>query len=167
MGSLAALVAAVLAASTAACRKTERSLREPPPAAARIDTVSLSPLQPGPKLPAVRVKNPYEGNPFAISEGQRLYLWFNCAGCHSRGGGGMGPALMDNFWAYGDDPANIFASIVEGRPNGMPAWRGRIPDYQIWQIVAYIQTLRADKPIASPPGPRQDHLQAAPGTQSR
>ena len=35
---------------------------------------------------------------------------------------------MDREWIYGGQPANIFATIVEGRPNGMPSWRGRIPD---------------------------------------
>jgi cytochrome c oxidase cbb3-type subunit 3 len=160
-------LAATLLVAAGACQKTERTLREPPPAAARIDTVSLSDLQPGPKLPPVEVKNPYEGNSFAISEGQRLWNWYNCSGCHFRGGGGIGPPLMDKFWIYGGQPDQIFASIVQGRPNGMPAWRGRIPDYQVWQIVAYVETLQADKPIASPPGPREDHLQANPGPQSK
>ncbi len=53
------------------------------------------------------------------------------------GGGGMGPPLMDNIWIYGDSIENIGASIREGRPNGMPAFRGFLPDEQIWQLAAY------------------------------
>ena len=59
-----------------------------------------------------------------------LFTSYNCVGCHgSGGGGGMGPPLKDHKWIYGADPANIFATIVEGRPNGMPSCRNKIPDY--------------------------------------
>jgi cytochrome c oxidase cbb3-type subunit 3 len=88
-----------------------------------------------------------------------LFEAFNCAGCHSHGGGGMGPALMDDRWIYGSHPGNIFASIVEGRPNGMPTWRNKIPDQQVWEIVAYIQSLNGQAPIDVLPG-RSDHLSA-------
>jgi cytochrome c oxidase cbb3-type subunit III len=50
---------------------------------------------------------------------------------------------------------------------GMPSWRGKIPEYQIWQIVTYVESLKGDRPIASPPGPRQEHLQAGEGRTSR
>ena len=44
----------------------------------------------------------------------------NCVGCHCHGGGGMGPALMDDQWRYGGRIDQIAATIAEGRPNGMP-----------------------------------------------
>jgi cytochrome c oxidase cbb3-type subunit 3 len=113
------------------------------------------------------MKNPYEGNSYAVAEGQRLFEWYNCAGCHFRGGGGIGPALMDDVWIYGKDPANLYETIVEGRPNGMPAWGGKIPEYQVWQIITYVESLKADRGIAAPPGPRQEHLQAGEGKISR
>ena len=53
----------------------------------------------------------------------------------------MGPPLMDNNWIYGDSIENIGASIREGRPNGMPAFRGSLPDEQIWQLAAYARSL--------------------------
>ena len=159
-------VCAVLLFS-AGCEKEKRELKSPPSASVRVNSVSLSELHPGPRLPVVSMPNPYEGNAYGISEGQRLYNWYNCAGCHFRGGGGIGPAFMDDFWIYGGSPAQIYRSIVEGRPNGMPAWGGRLPNYQVWQIVAYVQSLKAEKMIASPPGPRSDHLQATEGKQSR
>src|SRR5215203_5341643 len=65
----------------------------------------------------------------------------NCVGCHAHGGGGMGPPLIDSRWIYGSEPENIFATIMQGRPNGMPAFRGRIPQQQVWQIVAYVRSI--------------------------
>ena len=73
------------------------------------------------------VANPYYGSAYDISEGQRLYQWYNCVGCHANGGGGMGPPLIKEEWIYGGEPPNIFDTIVKGRPNGMPTWGGRIP----------------------------------------
>ena len=39
----------------------------------------------------------------------------------------MGPPLMDDKWIYGYEPEQVFATIVEGRPNGMPAFGGEDP----------------------------------------
>jgi len=83
----------------------------------------------------------YEGNAEAIAKGQRLFGWMNCAGCHSHGGGGMGPALMDDKWRYGGRIDQIAASIVEGRPGGMPSWRGKLTEEQVWQLSAYVRSL--------------------------
>jgi cytochrome c oxidase cbb3-type subunit III len=85
----------------------------------------------------------YQGKPQAIADGQRLFDWYNCSGCHFHGGGGMGPALMDQQWIYGGALDQIHASIVQGRPNGMPSWGRKIPDAQIWEIAAYVKSLSA------------------------
>jgi cytochrome c oxidase cbb3-type subunit 3 len=140
-----------------ACEREERRLQETPPAAAATP-VSLSELHPGPAYVISRTEGPYDRNAYGISEGQRLFSWYNCSGCHSHGGGGMGPPLMDDQWIYGSDPAQIFSSIVEGRPNGMPTFRGRIPNYQVWQIVAYVRSLSGLTPKAARPG-REDNMQ--------
>jgi cytochrome c oxidase cbb3-type subunit III len=106
----------------------------------------------------------YEETAYDVSQGQQLFMWFNCNGCHGRGGGGMGVALMDGQWRYGSAPDVIFSSIVEGRPNGMPAFRGKIPTRQVWQLVAYVRSLsglvrkdavagRPDSMHATPPPP--------------
>src|SRR3569833_1388956 len=50
----------------------------------------------------------------------------------------MGPALSNNTFIYGSQPENIFHSIYQGRPNGMPAWGGVLPDSVIWDLVTYI-----------------------------
>ena len=94
----------------------------------------------------------YEGNAFHISQGQRLYAWMNCVGCHAHGGGGMGPPLMDDEWRYGGSMEEVAATILDGRPNGMPAFRGRITEQQAWQLAAFVRALSAQ--------PRQDALGA-------
>lgn len=84
---------------------------------------------------------PYEENAFGVNQGKRLFRWYNCNGCHSQGGGGIGPALMDAEWKYGSDPNSIYTSIVQGRPEGMPSFGGHIPDDQVWQIVSYVRSM--------------------------
>ena len=87
--------------------------------------------------------NPYNGNAIARVEGRRLFVWYNCYGCHGgHGGGGIGPSLRDPIWLYGGDDAHIFASIAQGRGHGMPAWGTKIPQDQIWKLVAYIKSMR-------------------------
>jgi cytochrome c oxidase cbb3-type subunit 3 len=103
--------------------------------------VLTSDLQAGAPMRA-STRNPLEGDQRALAEGERLYLWMNCAGCHGpKGGGAIGPPLRDADWIYGRDPAVIHQSIRQGRPNGMPSFGGRLPDAQIWQIVLYVEKL--------------------------
>jgi cytochrome c oxidase cbb3-type subunit 3 len=64
---------------------------------------------------------------------------------------------MDAQWIYGDQPENIFSTIVEGRPNGMPSFRGRIPTQQVWQLVAYVRSLSGQISKDAAPS-RSDHL---------
>jgi cytochrome c oxidase cbb3-type subunit 3 len=142
---------------TAGCRREERRFREIPPSSTATNVATATALQPGPVYQATESKIPYQYNAYAISEGKTLYNSFNCVGCHSNGGGGMGPPLMDDKWIYGSDPAQVYASIVEGRPNGMPSWRGRIPNYQLWRLVAYVRSMSGLSPKDASPG-RDDHL---------
>jgi cytochrome c oxidase cbb3-type subunit 3 len=110
--------------------------------------------------------DPYEGNAYGISQGKLLYGRFNCVGCHAQGGGGMGPPLMDAEWRYGSDPAAIATSIVDGRPNGMPAFGGRIPADQVAQLVAYVRSLSGLVRADAAPG-RDDHMRVKPSEQER
>lgn len=110
-----------------------------------------------PVVPGPAEESPFQQNAWGISEGKRLYENFNCVGCHSHGGGGMGPPLMDDEWIYGYTPANIYDSIVEGRPNGMPPFRDRIAPPQVWQIVAYVQSMSGQTPQDANAG-RDDNL---------
>jgi cytochrome c oxidase cbb3-type subunit III len=140
-----------------ACEREQRRFYEKPSAAAPVVRERLVSLTPGPTIPDVTQKNPYAYNAHAISEGKRLFTWYNCVGCHANGGGGMGPPLMDARWIYGSDPENIYATIVEGRPNGMPSYR-KIPSYQVWQLVAFVQSLSGNVPKDAANG-RADSMQ--------
>lgn len=85
----------------------------------------------------------FGGNAFHLAQGQRLYAWMNCGGCHSHGGGGMGPPLRDDEWRYGGSLQEIVATILDGRPNGMPAFRDKITEDQAWQIATYVRSMSA------------------------
>jgi cytochrome c oxidase cbb3-type subunit III len=159
------LAAALLAAALSACQREDRRCRTWPPAASALPAVRQSPLQPGPTTRDLAVRNEYEGNAWAVSEGKRLYNQFNCSGCHFQGGGGIGPPLMDSQWIYGSQPENIFATIVEGRPNGMPSFRGKLGNDQVWKLVAYVRSMSGllAKDVASG---RNDDMQVRSQEQS-
>jgi hypothetical protein len=63
----------------------------------------------------------------------------------------MGPSLRDQVWIYGNRDDQIYDTIAQGRANGMPAWGSKIPEEQIWELVAYIKSMRTpqepDPPI--------------------
>jgi len=148
--ALAALVAIVSAACGPAPPSGGQSAPAPAPPA-------IGPV-PGPSTPgisgaAVPTANPYAQNRAATGEGRQLFVRFNCSGCHGgRAGGGMGPSLRDSAWIYGNSDADLFGTITEGRPGGMPTWGRKIPEDQIWKLISYIRTLRT-KAEPDPPPP--------------
>jgi len=135
LGSAALLVAG--------CSREERHSRSNPVgetvgAGPSPDTIFPGGTTPPPLDPRARL---YDNNAPAIAEGQQLFTQMNCVGCHSHGGGGMGPALMDDEWRYGSRIDQIATTIAEGRRNGMPSWRGKLTDDQIWKLAAYVRSL--------------------------
>lgn len=156
----AAICTLLSAVALTSCQREDRDYRVQPPLADTVHSVNVSSLRPGPNQPPtlLHAQNKYETNAYAISQGKVLFNNYNCSGCHANGGGGMGPALTDEKWIYGSEPEQVFATIVEGRPNGMPAWRGRIADYQMWQIVAYVRSMSGLVSKNAAPG-RDDHIQ--------
>jgi len=161
-----ALAIALAALAIAGCDREERHSRSKPvtetiPAGQSPDTI-----YPGtgtaPPLDARAAL--YDNNAPALAEGQMLYTQMNCVGCHSHGGGGMGPALMDDEWRYGGRLDQIAATIAEGRPNGMPAWRGKLTQDQIWKLAAYVRSL-SGQPSKDAVSSRADAMSATtPGT---
>ena len=141
----------------ASCEREARRYKELPAAAARADSTRVSDLEPGLPSTGDPVLSPYQENAYGIAEGKRLYTAFNCNGCHAQGGGGIGPALMDAKWIYGSSPDQIYSTISQGRPNGMPSFARQVPSQQIWQLVAYVQTLSMQVPRDAAPG-RSDDL---------
>ena len=149
-----------------ACKREERNFHGiPAAAAAGIPAVREVDLVAGGPVRHDTAPGPDEGNAYAVSQGKTLYNQYNCSGCHFQGGGGIGPPLMDADWIYGSSPANIYETIAEGRPNGMPSFGGKIVSDQIWQIVAYVRSMSGllRKDVA--PG-RNDDMQVRPQEQS-
>lgn len=122
------------------CKREQRKFTQPPAAFKSYD-VTMSDIHPGGAATVQPVQNPSEERAYDTNEGKRLFAQYNCTGCHFNGGGGIGPPLMDEKWIYGENSENIYATIVEGRPNGMPSFRRKIPDSQILQIVSYVRSM--------------------------
>lgn len=92
------------------------------------------------------VRNPHAGSAAAIQTGARLFVAYNCMDCHGAdGSGAMAPSFGDGRWHFGGTDGEVFESIYQGRPEGMPAWGGRIATDQIWMLTAYVQSLGAGK----------------------
>ena len=162
-------VAGVLA--LAGCQREARDYRGPPPPVQAQPSVSPTSLAVGglAQPPPRDSREPiYEGNAFHVSEGKRYYDWYNCYGCHSAGGGGdIGPPLIDDQWIYGGSIEQIHASIVEGRPNGMPAFRARIPDNQAWELAAYVRAMGGNVRGDVPPSRGDEQRAGVPLTQAK
>jgi cytochrome c oxidase cbb3-type subunit III len=156
---VAALAVCALVVLTTSCEREARRFRDTAQTTTHPDTVPLTAFAPGaPRTDPTT--NPLGDNAYAIAEGKRLYAAFNCNGCHATaGGGGIGPALRDDRWIYGYSPGQIYSTVVQGRPNGMPSFGGRLPEQQVWQLVSYIQSLNAAVPRDTAPG-RSDDLAA-------
>ena len=140
-----------------ACERETRRFDQLSAAASRPESTTVSGLVLGSPGPPQPVLSPYQENAYGIAEGKRLYSAFNCNGCHAQGGGGIGPALMDDKWIYGSAPDQIYSTIAQGRPNGMPSFARLVPSQQIWQLVAYVQTLSMQVPRDAAPS-RSDDL---------
>lgn len=158
----------VLALAEIACDREARILEPPPVPEMVADPVPMTSLRPGePTPPPTPVHFEAGESAWFIAEGKALYTAFNCNGCHAHGGGDMGPPLMDARWRYGSHPVNIYDTIVEGRPNGMPSFAGKIAEADLWKLVAYVRSMsglarfdalagRSDDKHAVPPPPSMD-----------
>ena len=142
-----------------ACERETRRYRDSPAAVSPAESVKLTQLEPGGRTPHTPRLSPYQENAYGIAQGKQLYTAYNCNGCHAMGGGGMGPALMDEKWIYGAEPDQLYSTISQGRPNGMPSYGSKLPSQQIWQLVSYVQTLSMQVPRDAAPG-RNDDLNA-------
>jgi cytochrome c oxidase cbb3-type subunit III len=134
---------AVLAAACDTSGQPARSGRAqaPPGGHVTVPYVQTTGFQAGLYVDYEAPINPYAG---FEREGERFYRAMNCDGCHGgAGGGGIGPPFLTAELIYGHQPGNIFQSIVQGRPQGMPAYGGKIPDEVVWKIVAYVESLQA------------------------
>ena len=109
-------------------------------------------IQPGgvPVPRGMLLRNPYEGNATAVATGAKLYVAYNCIDCHGAdGSGAMGPSLADGRWHFGGTAPEVFESIFQGRPDGMPAWGSLLSSDQIWMLVTYVRSLEQGKNVTT------------------
>ncbi len=139
------LVAAAVLSASGAMWSADRTESTPlPPAATRV-----APQAPAPR-PAPTAATDTQGASRDVEAGAKLFVAYNCGDCHGAGGSGaMGPSLQDNRWRFGGSEAEIYRSIADGRPEGMPAWGPLIPAAHIRQLVAYAQSLGAGKDVTT------------------
>jgi len=98
-------------------------------------------------------KNPFAGDPKAIEAGKTLFKK-KCERCHGPGGKGDGPDADPDIQ---EDMDLTVAKRAARNPDGVifyKAWNGRskpkmpavkddLTKEQLWQIVSFVQTLRA------------------------
>src|ERR1700712_993965 len=146
--------------------KREQRVFDPGSAGAQVaDGTALNEVRAGGSSPNPDISK-YESSAYAVGEGKRLYNAYNCVGCHAQGGGAIGPPLMDAVWIYGSQPQQIYSDIVQGRPNGMPSFGGKLPDYQVWELVAYVRSMSGQLPSDVAPS-RSDQMPVAKAEQAR
>ena len=86
--------------------------------------------------------NPYQSQADAVAAGKRLFS-DHCAPCH--GGNAEGkkkkPALTSERIQQQATEGDIHWLLVNGNMGrGMPSW-AKLPDPQLWQLIAYIKSL--------------------------
>jgi cytochrome c oxidase cbb3-type subunit 3 len=103
-------------------------------------------LHPPPKLPSDAELAAMAEDPTFVPAGAATFA-VRCASCHGLDGGGLvGPNLTDDFSIYGYDRDQIVRIIYTGTPKGMLAWKDQLGITEIYQVGAYVRTLRGTTP---------------------
>jgi cytochrome c oxidase cbb3-type subunit 3 len=90
---------------------------------------------------ALPSRNPFRGDAAAVAEGKVVFEQI-CAACHKPDGSGLvGPSLVDPYWKYGHDDEELYETVAQGRPGGMPPWGAQLGGEKIWKSLAYLETL--------------------------
>lgn len=100
-----------------------------------------------PKPPPVPTKNPREGDPQAIRLGTARYELV-CAECHGMDAKGVFGPDLTTLWATGFTDDRMFRTVRQGVPGTSmpPSPTGRLPDDEVWAILAYLRTLATAEP---------------------
>lgn len=98
---------------------------------------------------AQKIKNPIAVDAESIEAGKNLYRR-HCASCHgpqAKGDGGMALSggtpsdLTDESWDYGSTDGEIFVAIRDGVSSDMLAYKEKLDEKQIWQVVNFIRSI--------------------------
>jgi mono/diheme cytochrome c family protein len=96
-----------------------------------------------------------------VARGKAIYKQ-HCAECHGAGGKGLPgdwrvrdadgkyppPPLDDSAHAWHHPTAALLESVRDGSPPGegnMPAWKGRLTEHEMQDVVVYIKSLWSDQ----------------------
>jgi len=160
---LCAAIGMVGSAAEIGYLRAPRQYRIDPPVAASLQALKLMPngIAGAPPPVYVALDKPYEKTAYDLSQGKRLYGWFGCVQCHGEGEGGRGPSFLDGWWYYGPSMVSIVASIRDGRPHGMPAFKDKMTTEEMWQLSGYIKSIGAYSANINAPA-RNDDRQTRP-----
>jgi len=152
------LTAALVVAVIVGWAREPRQYRADPPVSAALDGLRLMLNDIGGAPPEVyfAMDEPYERTAYDLSQGKRLYSWFGCPSCHGEGEGGRVPSFLDGWWLYGPSMVSIAASIRDGRPHGMPAFRDKMTIDEIWQLAGYVKSIGAYSARTTAPSRNDD-----------
>ena len=98
---------------------------------------------------AQRLKNPVAAGDESVEAGKKSYKRL-CASCHGplgKGDGGMALSggtpsdLTDETWDYGSTDGEIFVAIRDGVSSDMLAYKDKLTEKQIWEVVHFIRAL--------------------------
>ena len=89
----------------------------------------------------------FEGNFWNVSQGSLYFTWYGCGRCHGDDAKGV-LDLGDERWRYGGSIKDIFDSIADGRQGGMPAYRSRMSEEQLWEVSGYVLHMHKINPAA-------------------
>jgi mono/diheme cytochrome c family protein len=99
-----------------------------------------------PNGPADPRATAFETNKYQLGQGGRYFTWYGCGACHGRGATGA-LDLADDRWLRGGTFDRVYQAIADGHPGITPSFGARIPPHQLWQVTAYVRSLK-DLPAA-------------------
>ena len=94
------------------------------------------------------LKNPLAKDRDTVEAGKKLYTRY-CAACHGpqgKGDGSMALAggtpsnLTDDKWDHGSTDGEIFVAIRDGTSPDMEAYKERLSEKEIWQVVTFVRS---------------------------
>lgn len=97
------------------------------------------------------MENPVEANAESIKKGEALYKR-HCASCHGKTGLGDGVKSRALKTFAGDFSGDLYQDQTDGEHfyktkfgrGEMPAYENKIPDEDIWHMVNYMRTFKAE-----------------------
>ena len=97
-----------------------------------------------------------------IAAGQASFAK-TCVACHgTKGEGGVGPNLTDEYWLHGGGVGDVFKTIKYGYPDkGMQSWQSTYSPVQIQELASYVKSLKGTNP-PNPKAPQGDLYKEMP-----